>query len=113
MAALVAYGDMATVGGTDAHPRVSTLQELRQVMLSNLGGRFSEITEVGYRFLSPQPNRRPVWMLVWLLNDEHMRVTFECHRRLMAEIIMEFLVVAAEAGSPSVPLPGEPPGPPV
>ncbi|MED6178293.1 hypothetical protein PIB30_106180 [Stylosanthes scabra] len=55
------------------HPRINTLQELRQVMLSNLGAQFNEITEVGYLFLSPQPNRRPVWMLVWLLNDEHVR----------------------------------------
>ncbi|MED6176786.1 hypothetical protein PIB30_091637 [Stylosanthes scabra] len=27
------------------HPRVSTLRELQQVMLSNLGGRFKEIKE--------------------------------------------------------------------
>ncbi|MED6187453.1 hypothetical protein PIB30_076580 [Stylosanthes scabra] len=95
------------------HPRINPLQELRQVMLHNLGGQFNEITEVGYCFLSPQPNRGPMWMLVWLLNDEHVQVTFECHRRLMAETIMEFLVVADEAGSPSVPQSGEPPGQPV
>ncbi|MED6173910.1 hypothetical protein PIB30_064155 [Stylosanthes scabra] len=66
------------------------------------------------RFLSPQSNRRPVWMLVWLLNNEHVRITFECHRRLMAEItIMEFLVVAVEVGSPSVPQSSEPLEPPV
>ncbi|MED6212650.1 hypothetical protein PIB30_085486 [Stylosanthes scabra] len=95
------------------HPRIRTLKKLQQVMLSNLGDRVSEITEIEYSFLSPQPNRRPVRMLVWLLNDEHVRVTFECHRRLMAETIMEFLVVVAEASSPSVPQPDEPPGPPI
>ncbi|MED6162983.1 hypothetical protein PIB30_075662 [Stylosanthes scabra] len=91
-----------------------SLTATRMVMLSNLGSRLREITEVGYLFLSPpQPNRRPVWMLVWLLNEEHVRVTFEFHRRLMAETIMEFLVVAADAGSPSTPQPSELPGPPV
>ncbi|MED6222604.1 hypothetical protein PIB30_065901 [Stylosanthes scabra] len=59
------------------------------------------------------PDRRPGWMLVWLLNDEHVRVTFEYHRRLMAKTIMEFLVVATDAGSPSVPQPNEPSRPPV
>ncbi|MED6125560.1 hypothetical protein PIB30_069613 [Stylosanthes scabra] len=52
-------------------------------------------------------------MLVWLLNDEHVQVTFECHRRLMAETIMEFLVVADETGSPSVPQSSESPGTPI
>ncbi|MED6106076.1 hypothetical protein PIB30_001469 [Stylosanthes scabra] len=90
------------------HPRVSTLQELRQVMLYKLGGQFMEITEVGYRFLSSlRRNRRPIWMLVWLLNDKHVRVSFECHRRLTAETIIEFLVVQAEAGNLSVPQPSD------
>ncbi|MED6156815.1 hypothetical protein PIB30_017805 [Stylosanthes scabra] len=31
------------------------------VMLFDIGGRFREIMEVGYRFLSPQPNKRPLW----------------------------------------------------
>ncbi|MED6145015.1 hypothetical protein PIB30_021005 [Stylosanthes scabra] len=95
------------------HHRVSTLRELQQVTLYNIDGRFMEITEVGYRFLSPQSNRRPMWMLVWLLNDEHVRVTFECHRRLMAETIMEFLVVAAEIGTSSVPQSSESLEPPI
>ncbi|MED6167808.1 hypothetical protein PIB30_006088 [Stylosanthes scabra] len=74
------------------------------------GGRFREM-EVGYRFLSSQQNGRPVWVLLWLLNDEPVRVTFECHCRLMAETIMKFLVVAVEAGSLSVPQPSDRTGP--
>ncbi|MED6133624.1 hypothetical protein PIB30_029907 [Stylosanthes scabra] len=42
------------------HPRISTLQELKHIVLSNLNGRFREKTKVGYRFLSPQPNKRSV-----------------------------------------------------
>ncbi|MED6153350.1 hypothetical protein PIB30_101129 [Stylosanthes scabra] len=86
------------------HPRVSTLRELQLVMLSNLGGRFREIKE---------PNRRPMWMLVCFLNDEHIRVIFECHRRLMTETIIEFLVVAVETGTSSVPQSSESPRSPI
>ncbi|MED6189195.1 hypothetical protein PIB30_093519 [Stylosanthes scabra] len=50
-------------------------------------------------------------MLVWLLNDEYVRVTFECHQRLMAKHIMEFLVVAVEVGTPSFPQASAPLGP--
>ncbi|MED6217417.1 hypothetical protein PIB30_017477 [Stylosanthes scabra] len=70
-------------------------------------------SQVGNRFLSLQHNMGHGWMLVWLLNDEHVRVTFECHRRLMEETIMELLVVVTEAGGSSIRQPSEPPGPPV
>ncbi|MED6115807.1 hypothetical protein PIB30_094297, partial [Stylosanthes scabra] len=47
--------------------------------------------------------RRFVHLLVWLFNDEHVRVTFGCHHRLMPQHVMNFLV---EVGS-------NPSGPPV
>ncbi|MED6208427.1 hypothetical protein PIB30_044927, partial [Stylosanthes scabra] len=48
-------------------------------------------------------NGRFVHLLVWLFNDEHVCVTFGCHRRLMPQHVMDFLV---EVG-------GNPSGPPV
>ncbi|MED6149387.1 hypothetical protein PIB30_061846 [Stylosanthes scabra] len=33
-----------------------------------------------------------VHLLVWLFNDEHVRVTFVFHRRLMPQHVMDFLV---------------------
>ncbi|MED6221227.1 hypothetical protein PIB30_052526 [Stylosanthes scabra] len=85
------------------HADISTMSELVAVFLYNLGGGFTEIRKVGYRFLQRQPNGRFVHQLVWLFNDEHVRVTFGCHRRLMPQHVMVFLV---EVG-------GNPSGPPV
>ncbi|MED6174001.1 hypothetical protein PIB30_064886 [Stylosanthes scabra] len=65
------------------HADISTMSELVAVFLYNLGGRFTEIRKVGYRYLQRQPNGRFVHVLVRLFNDEHVRVTFGCHRRLM------------------------------
>ncbi|MED6172827.1 hypothetical protein PIB30_053585 [Stylosanthes scabra] len=39
-----------------------------------------------------QPDGRFLHLLVWLFNDEHVRVTFECHCRLMPQHVMDFLV---------------------
>ncbi|MED6119402.1 hypothetical protein PIB30_011467 [Stylosanthes scabra] len=33
-------------------------------------------------------------------NDGHVRVTFGCHRRLMPQDVMDFLVEVGEVGSP-------------
>ncbi|MED6184885.1 hypothetical protein PIB30_051767 [Stylosanthes scabra] len=45
------------------------------------------------------PNRRHVHLLVWLKKDEHVHHTFECHRRLMPQHVMEFLVEVVEASN--------------
>ncbi|MED6224674.1 hypothetical protein PIB30_086344 [Stylosanthes scabra] len=74
------------------HADISTMSELVAVFLYNLGGGFTEIRKVGYRYLQRQPNGRFVHLLVWLFNDEHVCVTFECHRRLMPQHVMDFLV---------------------
>ncbi|MED6139128.1 hypothetical protein PIB30_080967 [Stylosanthes scabra] len=81
-------------------------------MLFNLGGGFKVIKKVGYHFLSPQPNGRFMHLLVWIHNDEHIRVTFDfkCHRRLMPQHIMDFSVEVVEVGCPSVPRANEPSG---
>ncbi|MED6152099.1 hypothetical protein PIB30_088741, partial [Stylosanthes scabra] len=68
------------------------MSELEAVFLYNLGDGFTEIRKVGYRYLQRQPNGRFVHLLVWLFNDQHVRVTFECHRKLMPQHVMDFLV---------------------
>ncbi|MED6190371.1 hypothetical protein PIB30_105199, partial [Stylosanthes scabra] len=84
------------------HANISTMSELEAVFLYNLGGGFTEIRKVGYRYLQRQPHGRFVHLLVWLFNDDHVRVTFGCHRRLMPQHIMDFLVEVGRspAGSP-------------
>ncbi|MED6174444.1 hypothetical protein PIB30_069039 [Stylosanthes scabra] len=74
------------------HADKSTMSELQSVFLYHLGGGFTEIRKVGYRYLQRQPDERFVHLLVWLFNDEHVRVTFGCHRRLMPQHVMDFLV---------------------
>ncbi|MED6141134.1 hypothetical protein PIB30_100331 [Stylosanthes scabra] len=74
------------------HADISTMTELQVVFLYHLGGGFTEIRKVGYRYLQRQPDGRFHHLLVWLFNDEHVRVTFGCHRRLMPQHVMDFLV---------------------
>ncbi|MED6161981.1 hypothetical protein PIB30_066067 [Stylosanthes scabra] len=74
------------------HADISTMSELEAVFLYNLEGGFMENRKVGYRYLQRQPNGRFVHLLVWLFNDKHVRITFGCHRRLMPQHVMDFLV---------------------
>ncbi|MED6161985.1 hypothetical protein PIB30_066071 [Stylosanthes scabra] len=74
------------------HADISTMSELEEVFLYHLGGGFTEIRKVGYRYLQRQPDGRFVHLLVWLFSDEHVHVTFGCHRRLMLQNVMDFLV---------------------
>ncbi|MED6199375.1 hypothetical protein PIB30_075369 [Stylosanthes scabra] len=46
------------------HADISTMSELEAVFLYNLGGGFTEIRKVGYRYLQRQPNGRFVHLLV-------------------------------------------------
>ncbi|MED6124413.1 hypothetical protein PIB30_058670 [Stylosanthes scabra] len=68
------------------------MAELQAAFLYHLGGGFTEIRKVGYHYLQRQPDRRFLHLLVWLFNDEHVRVTFGCNRRLMPQHVMDFLV---------------------
>ncbi|MED6173828.1 hypothetical protein PIB30_063337 [Stylosanthes scabra] len=74
------------------HAVISTMSELEAVFLYNLGGEFTEIRKVAYRYLQRQPDGRFVHLLVWLFNDEHVCVTFGFHHRLMPQHVMDFLV---------------------
>ncbi|MED6200634.1 hypothetical protein PIB30_087130 [Stylosanthes scabra] len=74
------------------HADISTMAELQAVFLYHLGGGFTGIRKVGYHYLQRQPDGRFLHLLVWLFNDEHVHVTFGCHRRLMPQHVMDFLV---------------------
>ncbi|MED6196046.1 hypothetical protein PIB30_043639 [Stylosanthes scabra] len=74
------------------HVDISTMAELKAMFLYLLSGGFTEIRKVGYRYLQRQPDGMFQHLLVWLFNDEHVRVTFGCHRRLMPQHVMDFLV---------------------
>ncbi|MED6198846.1 hypothetical protein PIB30_070346 [Stylosanthes scabra] len=91
-----------------------TMLELEAVFLYNLGGGFTEIRKVAYRYLQRQPDGRFVHLLVWLFNDEHVRVTFGFHRRLMPQHVTEFLVEVGRipAGQPVAATPVQIPEPP-
>ncbi|MED6223493.1 hypothetical protein PIB30_074480 [Stylosanthes scabra] len=98
------------------HADISTMSELEAVFLYNLGGGFTEIRKVAYRYLQRQPNGRFVHLLVWLFNDEHVCVTFGFHRRQMPQHVMDFLVEVGRipAGQPVAATPvriAEPPAP--
>ncbi|MED6175452.1 hypothetical protein PIB30_078503 [Stylosanthes scabra] len=47
------------------HADVSTMAELEAVFLYHLGGRFTEIRKVGYRYLQRQPDGKFLHLLVW------------------------------------------------
>ncbi|MED6177501.1 hypothetical protein PIB30_098694 [Stylosanthes scabra] len=98
------------------HANISTMSELEAVFLYHLGGGFTEIRKVGYRYLQRQPGRRFVHLLVWLFNDEHVRITFGFHHRLMPQHVMDFLVEVSRipVGLPVAATPvriAEPPAP--
>ncbi|MED6135366.1 hypothetical protein PIB30_045815 [Stylosanthes scabra] len=98
------------------HVDISTMSELQAVFLYNLGGGFTQIRKVAYRYLQRQPDGRFVHLLMWLFNNEHVRVTFGFHRRLMPQHVMDFLVDVGRipAGQPVAATPvriAEPPAP--
>ncbi|RYR28443.1 hypothetical protein Ahy_B01g052571 [Arachis hypogaea] len=70
--------------------RVSTLWELKSLILSNLGGiEAREVGRVGYSLLAPIGNGVFRFRLFHLLGDEHVRLIFDIHERVMAEQVME------------------------
>ncbi|MED6166204.1 hypothetical protein PIB30_106822, partial [Stylosanthes scabra] len=72
------------------HADISTMSELQAFFLYNLGGGFTQIRKVVYRYLQRQLDGRFVHLLVWLFNDEHVCVTFGFHCRLMPQHVMDF-----------------------
>ncbi|MED6127397.1 hypothetical protein PIB30_087770, partial [Stylosanthes scabra] len=79
--------------------RVSTLHELKQVILSNLGADGPrEIRSLAYRFQAVTPDDRLKYRLSWLSEDRHVWITFEVHRRIMQDRFMKFLAEVRHVG---------------
>ncbi|MED6225360.1 hypothetical protein PIB30_092931, partial [Stylosanthes scabra] len=75
------------------HSRVSTLWELKQLILLNLGAESDrEIGKLAYRFQTVTAENRLEYQPSWLNEDNHVWITFEVHRRLMQDRFMEFCV---------------------
>ncbi|MED6193362.1 hypothetical protein PIB30_018705 [Stylosanthes scabra] len=82
--------------------RVNTLYELKQVILSHLasdGPR--EIRRLAYRFQAVTPDDRLEYRPSWLSEDRHVWITFEVHRRIMQDRLMEFLAEVRHVGGSS------------
>ncbi|RYR19718.1 hypothetical protein Ahy_B03g064590 [Arachis hypogaea] len=82
---------------------VSTLSELKSWILNNLGRTEArEVGRVGYRLLAPMGNGVFRFRLFRLLGDEHVRLKFDIHGRIIAEQMME---LSAEDERPLAPPP--------
>ncbi|RYR43834.1 hypothetical protein Ahy_A08g040232 [Arachis hypogaea] len=87
--------------------RLNTLHALKTIMFSNIGGiGTKEVGRIAYKFLHALPNGGFTNRLFWIDRDQHMRVMFDIHARLMPQHVMELyaairdVVVGAEL-SPS------------
>ncbi|QHN86490.1 uncharacterized protein DS421_16g546750 [Arachis hypogaea] len=83
---------------------VRSLAELKSRILGSVSGsKRKEIGRVGYRLLAPIENRAFQFRLFWLHGDEHVRLMFDIHGRIMTEQVMKLSVglatsVVAEVG---------------
>ncbi|RYR09631.1 hypothetical protein Ahy_B05g078009 [Arachis hypogaea] len=84
--------------------RVNTLSDLKSLILSKLGGTVErEIGRVAYMLLAPMGNGVFRFRLFRLQGDEHVRVMFDIHGRIMVEQVMELSAdVGHSGGGPSV-----------
>ncbi|MED6176447.1 hypothetical protein PIB30_088292 [Stylosanthes scabra] len=82
--------------------RVNTLYELKQVILSHLASDGPcEIRRLAYRFQAVTPDDRLEYRPSWLSEDRHVWITFEVHRRIMQDRLMEFLAEVRPVGGSS------------
>ncbi|RYQ88807.1 hypothetical protein Ahy_B09g095786 isoform A [Arachis hypogaea] len=66
--------------------RVETLSDLKSLILSKVGGtQARKIRRVSYRLLAPMGNGVFRFRLFRLHGDEHVRLMFDIHRRIMCE----------------------------
>ncbi|RYR35426.1 hypothetical protein Ahy_A10g050573 isoform E [Arachis hypogaea] len=79
---------------------VKTLSDLKSLILSKLGGtQAREIGRVGYRLLAPIENGVFRFRLFRLHGDEHVRLMFDIHGRIMYEQVMELSAEVDYSGS--------------
>ncbi|QHO20518.1 uncharacterized protein DS421_11g338650 [Arachis hypogaea] len=79
--------------------RVASLLELKILILRNVtGSRSKEVGWVGYKLLAPMKNGVFQFRLFWLHGDEHVRLMFDIHGKIMAEQVMELSVEVGDVG---------------
>ncbi|RYR66738.1 hypothetical protein Ahy_A03g012798 isoform D [Arachis hypogaea] len=82
--------------------RVETLSDLKSLILSKLWGtQASKIGRVAYRLLAPIENGVFRFRLFRLHGDEHVRLMFDIHGRIMSEQVMELSAEVGHGGSGS------------
>ncbi|RYQ90524.1 hypothetical protein Ahy_B09g096584 isoform B [Arachis hypogaea] len=83
--------------------RVETLSDLKSLISSKVGGtQARKIRRVAYRLLAPMGNGVFRFRLCRLHGDEHVRLMFDIHGRIMCEQVMK---LSAEDDRPLAPLP--------
>ncbi|XP_015946350.1 uncharacterized protein LOC107471400 [Arachis duranensis] len=81
---------------------VETLSDLKSLILSKVGGtQARKIGRVAYRLLAPMGNRIFRFRLFRLHGDEHVRLMFDIHGRIMCEQVMELSAEVGYGGSGS------------
>ncbi|XP_057740503.1 uncharacterized protein LOC130957673 [Arachis stenosperma] len=87
----------------DPHTQcVETLSDLKSLILIKLGStQAREIGRVGYRLLAPMGNGVFRFQLFRLHGDEHVRLMFDIHGRIMCERVMELSAEVGHGGSGS------------
>ncbi|RYR51905.1 hypothetical protein Ahy_A06g026855 isoform B [Arachis hypogaea] len=81
---------------------VETLSDLKSLILSKFGGtQARKIESVAYRLLAPMENGVFRFRLFRLHGDEHVRLMFDIHGRIMCEQVMELSAEVGHSGSGS------------
>ncbi|XP_057760877.1 uncharacterized protein LOC130981295 [Arachis stenosperma] len=82
--------------------RVETLTDLKSLILSKLGGtQARKIGRVAYRLLASMGNRIFRFRLFRLQGDEHVRLMFDIHERIMVEQVIELSAEVGHSGGGS------------
>ncbi|MED6133729.1 hypothetical protein PIB30_030818 [Stylosanthes scabra] len=84
------------------HTRVSTLWELKRLIISNVGAESGrKIGNLAYRFQAITAENKLEYRPSWISEDNHVWITFEVHRRLMQDRYMEFYAEVCQVGGSS------------
>ncbi|RYQ90522.1 hypothetical protein Ahy_B09g096584 isoform C [Arachis hypogaea] len=80
--------------------RVETLSDLKSLISSKVGGtQARKIRRVAYRLLAPMGNGVFRFRLCRLHGDEHVRLMFDIHGRIMCEQVMKLSAEVGHGGS--------------
>ncbi|RYQ95676.1 hypothetical protein Ahy_B08g091018 [Arachis hypogaea] len=80
--------------------RANSLSKLKSMILTHVSsGERKKVGKVGYRMLAPMGNGVFRFRLFCLDGDEHVRLMFDVHRRIMGKQVMELSAEARDVGS--------------